>query len=32
MFEDDFYKAMDVTSIGITLDELLEYYRVLSLQ
>ena len=32
MFEDDFYAAIDSASVGITLEELLEYYRVLSLQ
>lgn len=32
MYEDDFYEIEDSSSIGITLSELLEYYRVLSLQ
>ncbi len=32
MVEDDFYKLLDGASIGISLEELLEYYRVISLQ
>lgn len=32
MVEDEFYEALDIASIGITMDELLEYYRVISLQ
>lgn len=32
MVEDDFYDALDIASIGITLNELLEYYKVISIQ
>lgn len=32
MFEEDYYEAEDVSSIGISLKELLEYYRILSEQ
>ena len=32
MYEDAFYEAADIGSIGITLEELLEYYRVLCFQ
>lgn len=32
MFEDNFYNAIDTAAIGISLEELLEYYRVLSFQ
>jgi len=32
MLEDDFYAALDTAAIGISLDELMEYYRVISLQ
>lgn len=32
MYEDDFYDAQNSASIGISLEEILEYYRILSLQ
>jgi len=32
MFQEDFYEIQNISPIGISLPELLEYYRVLSIQ